>query len=146
MLPYRDSRLTKITFGIFFVVVIAYAYFEVRGLLYGPHLVITSSTQTTHESYTVITGHADHIASLSMLGAPVALTTEGSFAVPYLLAPGNNHITFEARDSYGNVRSENIEIVYITPIATSTPVDMHTASTTPLSQPISTSTTIAPTH
>ncbi|MBI5003896.1 hypothetical protein HZC00_02280 [Candidatus Kaiserbacteria bacterium] len=112
MRPYRDSRLTQIALVIFFLAVLAYAYFEVRGLLYGPHINIDSSVATSHERYVVISGHADHIASLSVDGAPVSMTQDGTFEVPYLLASGINQITFDARDNYGHTTSKTVEIVY----------------------------------
>jgi hypothetical protein len=112
MLPYRDSRLTQIALVIFFLAVAAYAYFEVRGILYGPRITIESSVATVHERYVLISGRADRIASLSVDGAPVSVTRDGSFEVPYLLAPGINQVMFDAKDSYGNTTSKTVEIVY----------------------------------
>lgn len=118
MLPYRDSRLTQIALVIFFLAVVAYAYFEARGILYGPRITIESSIATVHERYVLISGHAERIASLSVDGAPVSVTKDGSFEVPYLLAPGINQIIFDAKDSYDNRTSKTVEIVY-TPSADS---------------------------
>lgn len=112
MLPYRDSRLTQIALVIFFLAVAAYAYFEVRGILYGPSITIESSVATVHERYVLISGRADRIASLSVDGAPVSVTKDGSFEVPYLLAPGINQIIFDAKDSYGHTTSKTVEVVY----------------------------------
>jgi len=129
MLPYRDSRLTKIALGIFFLAVAAYAYFEVRGLLSGPRIFVASNMTETHEQFVKISGRADHIASLSVDGAPVDVDIHGAFEMPYLLAPGLNRVIFDARDSYGHTTSKIVEIVYIPgPGATSTAI---TASTTP---------------
>ena len=128
MLPYRDSRLTKILLGLFFAAVLLYAYFEVRGLLYGPRISIDSNITTSHDQYVLISGHAERIAELSVNGAPVPVTTDGLFEVPYLLAPGNNQIMFDARDSYGNTASQTVEVVYIPPITSAT-------SSTPLRTP-----------
>jgi len=119
MLPYRDSRLTQITLGIFFLIVLGYAYFEVRSLLYGPRITIASGSTEVHEQFVVISGRADHITSLQVNGASVPVTTDGVFEVPYLLAPGLNRITFDARDNYEHTTSKTVEIVYI-PSATST--------------------------
>jgi len=132
MLPYRDSRLTQIALGLFFVAVLAYAYFEVRGLLYGPHIIIDSSMTEVHDRYVVVSGHTDHIASLNVNGTAVSLTTEGSFEVPYLLAPGVNTVVFDARDSYGGTTSRTVQIVYIPDdTSTSTPTTTTATSTTP---------------
>ena len=113
MLSYRDSKMTKIILIVFFVIVIIYAYFEIRGILYGPHIEIAATSGTVRERYVVISGRSQRISSLSVDGAPIAVTTDGSFEVPYLLAPGINHILFDAKDSYGNTSSKVVQIVYI---------------------------------
>lgn len=119
MLPYRDSRLTQIALGLFFLAVLGYAYYEARGLLWGPHIFVTWGSSEVHEQYVKITGRADHISELRVDGTPISVTKDGSFEVPYLLAPGANHIMFDARDSYGHTSSKTVEIVYA-PSATST--------------------------
>lgn len=119
MLPYRDSRLTRIALIIFFIVVIGYAYFEARGLLFGPMIDIPSQTMTeTQDPYVLIQGQANRIASLSVDGEPLQVTEAGDFQEPYVLAPGVNRIVFDAKDKYGNATQKVVEIVY-TPGATS---------------------------
>lgn len=146
MLPYRDSRLTQIALVIFFLAVTAYAYFEARGILYGPRITIESSMATVHERYVLISGHAERIASLSVDGAPVSVTKDGSFEVPYLLAPGINQIIFDAKDSYDNTTSKTVEIVYAPsadspdPFAAALAPAASTKSTTTPSTPPDTST------
>ncbi|MBM3261624.1 hypothetical protein FJY93_04390 [Candidatus Kaiserbacteria bacterium] len=124
MLPYRDSRLTKIALSLFFVAVVLYGYFEVHGLLFGPRINIDARVVTSKDQYVLIGGHVERIDELSVNGAPIPVTIDGVFEVPYLLAPGNNQIIFDARDSYGNSTSQMVEIVYIPPTpsaASSTP-------------------------
>ena len=114
MLPYRDSRLTKVIVGIFFILVIIYAYFEARGLLFGPSISITSSKVATSSSqYVLIQGQATHIASLSVNGGAIQVTETGIFKEPYVLAPGANRIVFDAKDKYGHTTQKIVEIVYI---------------------------------
>ncbi len=123
MLPYRDSRLTKAAIGIFFVIVLGYAYFEARGILYGPKINVTSDIQEVHEPFVSIKGHADRIASLSMNGKPISVTEAGVFDEPYLLAPGLNRIVLDAADKYGRSRQKVIQIVY-TPSAATTTIEI----------------------
>ena len=138
MLPYRDSKLTKIALGIFFVIILGYAYFEARGLLFGPSITVPSTIQEVHDPFIVIKGRADRISELRMNGKTVAVTENGGFEEPYLLAPGLNRIILDATDKYGRERQEVIQIVYIASSAQTSPTD--TATTT-----VSTSTTgIAP--
>jgi hypothetical protein len=129
MLPYRDSRLTYIALGIFFLIVIGYAYFEARGLIFGPSITMTSQITEVHDPFITVKGQAERISSLSMNGKTIAVTEDGSFAEPYLLAPGYNRIVLDARDKYGRTRSQAIEIVY-TPDAAATS-SAQTATTTP---------------
>jgi hypothetical protein len=112
MLPYRDSRLTKLAIGIFFVIVLGYAYFEARGILYGPRIHVSSATTEVSDPFITVKGQADRISSLSMNGKPITVTEDGAFSEPYLLAPGLNRIALDARDKYGRESREIIEIVY----------------------------------
>ena len=131
MLPYRDSRLTQIALGIFFIILLGYAYFEARGLLFGPTIAVTSDIQEVYDPFITITGHTDHISSISMNGKPIQVTEEGDFSEPYLHAPGYNRIVLEARDKYGRHRSQTLEIVYSKSAAeqTSTTTSVGTTST-----------------
>ena len=119
MLPYRDSRLTYIALGIFFLIVIGYAYFEARGILFGPSITVTSQVTMVDQPFVTIKGQADRIASLSMNGKTIAVTEDGAFSEPYLLAPGDNRIVLDARDKYGRSREQVIEIVYAPDASTS---------------------------
>ncbi len=115
MLPYRDSRLTYIALGVFFLIVIGYAYFEARGLLFGPSISVSSKVTEVHEPFIVIKGQADRIAALSMNGKNIPVTENGAFEEPYLLSPGYNRIVLDASDKYGRTRRQSIEIVYTPP-------------------------------
>lgn len=115
MLGYRESRLTKIALGVFFVVVIGYALFEAQGIIFGPSITVTSETVQTSQSLISIKGHAERITSLLMNGKSIPVTEEGVFDEPYLLAPGLNPITLDATDRYGRSRRKIIQIVYTPP-------------------------------
>ncbi len=150
MLPYRDSRLTYIALGIFFLIVLGYAYYEARGLLFGPSITVSSEMTESRESFVTIQGHADRISSLSMNGKSIPVTENGAFEEPYLLSPGYNRIILDATDKYGRTRRQAIEIVYTpssdsthsndsgqasSPQATTTsPVSSSTPSVAPLQQ------------
>lgn len=129
MLPYRDSRLTYIALGVFFLIVIGYAYYEARGLLFGPSITVSSNSTEVHEPFILIKGQADRIASLSMNGKTIPVTEDGAFEEPYLLSPGYNRIVLDASDKYGRSRRQAIEIVY-TPPATSEATTSQTTATT----------------
>ena len=129
MRPYRDSRWTKIALVLFFVLIVVYAYFELRGLIYGPKLEIASDVSTTHEQYVLIAGNAQRIVSLSMNGKEITVTETGDFSEPYLLAKGLNHIVFDAKDTYGHTTSQSVEIMYVPTQEEVSLVDLPTATT-----------------
>ncbi|OGG57885.1 hypothetical protein A2853_03050 [Candidatus Kaiserbacteria bacterium RIFCSPHIGHO2_01_FULL_55_17] len=118
MLPYQDSRVTKIVLVVFFVLVIGYAYFEIRGLLWGPVIEIETSLVEVSEPFVTVEGYARRIATLSMNGKIIPVTEEGAFSEGYVLAPGYNRIVLEARDRYGNTTERSIEMMFM---PTSTP-------------------------
>lgn len=126
MLPYRDSQLTRIALGVFFIIVILYAYYEARGLLYGPSINVPSQITVVHDPFISVSGTAERISQLTMNGKPLSVTEAGAFKEPYLLAEGYNRIVLEAKDKYGRTRESVLEINY-TPATTS----MAVPSTTP---------------
>ena len=134
MLPYRDSKITRLLLILFFLLVLAYGYFEARGFLFGP--VIHASVDTeVHQPLVHIKGKADRISSLSMNGKDLTVTEDGAFDEPYVLAEGLNRIVLDATDKYGRTTRQVLQIVYtpdgasvqIAPAATAT-----AASTSPV--------------
>lgn len=130
MLPYRDSRFVKIALAVFFLLLIGYAYYEARAMLYGPRISVPSESIVVHEPFTMIQGKAENISELRLNGAAISVTEDGRFEEPYLLTPGENAIVLDATDRYGRDRQETIEIIYIEDEAAS-----DAASSTPSSTP-----------
>ena len=117
MLPYRESRFTRIVLIIFFLFVLGYAYFEGRGLLYGPAISVENRVLEVDEPFITIEGTAHRIATLSMNGETIPVTENSAFSEPYLLAPGYNKIVLTASDRYNKATERVIEVVY-TPTST----------------------------
>lgn len=133
MLPYRDTALTRIVLVIFFVAVVGYAYYEARGILWGPSIQVPETMTTTSDELIIVRGTARHIASLSMNGNPIPVTEDGVFAHQYLLAPGYNRIILDAEDKYGARTQQVIEVMYVPAAgaalaATTTPASSATSS------------------
>ena len=112
MFPYRDSRITRIALAVFFLIVVGYAYFEARGLLFGPSITVASGVSESHEPLVTIKGQADRISSLTMNGKAISVTESGAFEEPYLLSVGYNRIVLDAKDKYGRTSRKALEIVY----------------------------------
>lgn len=128
MLPYRDGRITKIILVVFFILVILYAYYEARGLLFGPSIEVPKEVSTVHDRFITIHGKATRIAQLTMNGKPVTVTEDGAFEEPYLLSDGYNRIVLRAQDRYGRTRESIIEVVY-EPLVASTTTTASSTST-----------------
>lgn len=112
MLPYSDNRLGKIVFAVFFLIIIVYAYYEARGMLYGPVINTSSGATVSHERFITIKGTADRISSLFMNGKAITVTENGAFEEPYLLSDGYNRIILRAQDKYGRSSDKVLEIIY----------------------------------
>jgi len=138
MLPYRDSWITKAALVIFFMLVLAYGYFEAQGFLFGPSITLTPGLTEVHDPYVTVKGVALRISSLAMNGKQITVTEDGSFNEPYLLARGLNRIVLDATDKYGRSRREVLEVVY-TPAAAASTTAQTTVSTTSASWTNSTS-------
>jgi hypothetical protein len=138
MLPYRDSTLTRVALVVFFLIIAGYAYFEARGILFGPTIQVSQTVEQVSSPYIELTGTTSHIATLSMNGQSVPVTEAGAFDIPYALSPGFNRIVLDATDKYGNATEKVVEIVY-TP-ATSTVPTLSATSTATTSSISSTST------
>ena len=111
MLPYHSHLSTAILI-IFFAAVLGYAYFEARGILYGPRIFIPQQHTVVHDPFITIRGTAERIVALHLNGSAVSVTEDGTFEEPYLLVPGYNRITLEAFDRYKNTDKKILEIIY----------------------------------
>lgn len=112
MLSHRDSRIVKISLIVFFVLILIYAYFESRAMLYGPSITVASGTIIVDDPYTLIRGKADNITELRINGAIVPVTEDGIFEESYVVSSGQNHVVLDAVDKFGRTRQKTIEIVY----------------------------------
>lgn len=112
MLPYHDSRFTRIILIGFFLALAGYAVYEIRGLISGPVIEIEGRVMEVSEPFITIEGRAGRISTLLMNGQQIPVTEDGAFSEGYVLVPGYNRITLEARDRFGNATERTIEIVY----------------------------------
>jgi hypothetical protein len=111
MLPY-STRLSRLAIFGFFVLAILYGLYEAQGILLGPSIEVATVPTAVSDEFIRIQGTATHIASLYMNGAEIPVTETGGFDEPFLLARGENRITLEARDKYGNLSRKVLAIIY----------------------------------
>ena len=77
MRPYRESHITRIALIVFFVFVLGYAYFEARGLIFGPSITLEQTFATTSDPYLEIKGATAHISDLKLDGGVGVCGKEG---------------------------------------------------------------------
>jgi uncharacterized protein YfaP (DUF2135 family) len=104
--------MMRVVFALLFLAVAGYAYYETRGLIFGPRIELPTEIVHSADRFFLIKGKAERIASLKMNGAAIAVTEDGSFEEPYILAPGLNRIFFDAEDKYGNTSQEVLQVFY----------------------------------
>ena len=112
MLPYRDSRIIRITLILFFLLLLCYAIYEAQGIFFGPIIDVPVDAITVTDPYTVIKGRAERIAELRLNGKTIPVSEKGEFEEPYLLAEGSNHLILDARDARGRTARKTIDIIY----------------------------------
>ena len=134
MLPYRETRFSTLFLILFFLVVIGYAYFEARALLFGPTITLPLTETVVHDPLVLVRGRAENIASLFMNGKQIPVAEDGAFEEPYVLYVGYNRVVLSAIDKYGTSKDKTLEIVY-------EPLVIQ-----PVPDPASSTTQLAPTH
>lgn len=115
MTPSRDSHLLRTILITFFLLLLGYAAYEARGILYGPAIEVPHESIVVTDPYAVIRGNAERITELRLNGKPIPVTEEGAFEEPFLLALGTNYLILEARDARGRTTQETITIIYNAP-------------------------------
>ena len=112
MLPYRETRISTVLLTIFFLIVLGYAYFEARALLFGPSISLPTTQIVVHDPLILVKGVAENIASLSMNGKQISVAENGAFEEPYVLYVGYNRISLSAVDKYGSEKNSMLEVIY----------------------------------
>lgn len=108
------NRLVKYAFGIFVLIVLVYAYFEAQNILYGPQITLANEDGaiTVQTSRIEISGSTKNVVDISLDGRSLIVDDTGVFTEEILLAEGLNRFTFMARDKFGRVKKERLEVVY----------------------------------
>jgi len=114
MIPYKNNRLVVVVLSAFFILILFYAYFEARDILFGPKIHINAPAQgiVVDEKFVTITGKAENISQIWMNGRLIPVTEDGIFEEAMLLTEGHNRIVLQAKDKTGRETSENVQVVY----------------------------------
>ncbi|MEK7650877.1 MAG: hypothetical protein AAB364_03380 [Patescibacteria group bacterium] len=117
---YRQKIKAKLTLGVvtglsLAVIVLGYAGYKMKDVFRGPKLTLSSPNLAAlplPSELVTISGQATRVAHLRLNDGQIFADSEGKFAEKLLLAPGYNIIKLEARDRFGRVRTELLELTY----------------------------------
>ncbi len=107
------SHLLKYVFVILFILILGYAYFEARNVLYGPEIKLDfNNTLTVHDQKINIAGTVRNVAKLTIEGKEAMIDENNMFSRTILLTKGLNHLTLEAQDKFGKTKKQEINVIY----------------------------------
>jgi hypothetical protein len=114
MIPYKNNKVVIAVLGLFFLLILIYAYFEARNILFGPKILIKTPEEgmVVSENFVTILGKAENINEIWMNGRSIPVTEDGIFEEGLLLTEGYNRIFLLAKDKLGREATESIDIVY----------------------------------
>lgn len=134
------KRVKKLIVALGLSAVLIYGYYEFRGFLYGPELSIESPQNgTTVETPVVdVSGTTKRISKITLNGGPIFVDEKGLFSKRVPLVPGHNYMTVSVEDRFGNVKTEVLEVIYVSE-ATPQNTEALPLSVSPVDEPSATS-------
>lgn len=114
MIPYRNNKVVLVVLGLFFLLILIYAYFEARNIIFGPKILVNTPREgvVVSDKFVTILGKAENINEIWMNGRSIPVTEDGIFEEGLLLTEGYNRVFLQAKDKLGRETTESIEIVY----------------------------------
>lgn len=110
------KKILKITgISIFFILIVAYALFVSRDLIFGvkiKNVNLTDGTAFT-ESIQKVAGNAKNAVNLTLNGREISINQAGDFNETIGLLSGYNVISIRAQDKFGYVDEKNYKLMYI---------------------------------
>ena len=113
MLPH-NTYLTKYLFGVFVLLILIYAGFELHAYRSGPqiNLALPRDGITVHSPLIEISGSVENVTNLSLDDDPILLDEQRHFTKKLLLVEGVNRFDFVAQDKFGKSHSKRITVFY----------------------------------
>ncbi len=113
----RHKTKRKIRFaiiGILFIFVLGYTGFEIQKLIFGPKISITSPSNGSlvSDSLIEITGDAQNVKQITLNDRPIFIDENGNFKEKILLSYGYNSLTMHASDRFGQETEKSLELIY----------------------------------
>ena len=99
--------------GLLIFSVITYTAWQLRQVVSGPSLTITTpeNHSTPSEPLITVTGHADQIDFLYLNGRQIFTDEDGRFSEKLLALAGYNVLELKGKDKFGRQTTEMVEFV-----------------------------------
>ena len=100
--------------SIFFLLIIVYAFFVSKDLIYGVKIrnVNLKDGTTVTDNIINLTGNAKNAIKLILDGREISVDQKGNFNETIALNPGYNIIDIRAQDKFGYVDEKNYKLMY----------------------------------
>ena len=114
MNPNAKKTIQISILALFFLLIVAYALFISRGLIFGVKIREVNLTDgaTVKENILPVTGNARHALHLTLNGREISIDQNGNFNETIALLRGYNIINLKAQDKFGEVDEKNYRLVY----------------------------------
>ena len=92
----------------------SYAYYEMRGYVYGPQLIISAPTDgfSVTEEILAVEGTAKNITEITLNGRPIFIDEDGHFKEDVLLLSGYNVLALTVVDRYERTNTQYLRGIY----------------------------------
>ncbi len=106
--------VTLSSLSVFFLIIVAYALFVSRNLIFGVDIknVSIENGTTTTESVLKVTGNAKHAIKLTLNGREISIDQQGNFDETIALLLGYNTIEIWAKDKFGLTDIKNYQVIH----------------------------------
>ncbi len=107
------TKLTRISFISFFILILFYSFFQSRELIFGVKIknLNIENNQTFTENPITISGQAKNANFISLNDREITIDKEGNFKEDIALLSGYNLLKIEAKDKFGNQDIINYQLL-----------------------------------
>jgi hypothetical protein len=112
----RETKfyLKAIIISLFLIILFGYAIYEVWNYAIGPEILISTPASgiVVSESLINIEGQAKNSKEITLNDRPIVVDQAGNFSEKVLLSYGYNVLMLKAKDRFGKMTEQKLEIVY----------------------------------
>ena len=107
------------TLAVFFLIIIAFAFYRSHDLVFGVKVKnvsingdIVQNGKKYENNIVNIAGNAKNAVMLTLNGREISINNAGDFNETIALLPGYNTLNITARDKFGYINQKNYELMY----------------------------------